>query len=164
MMPRPPAAAAAALFALAGAVAAADVWSKQWAVRTLKDAAPVEVAPFLRFVYVENTGAAFGILAGGGARWFLLAVALALCIGLAVFLWRSSHAGERLAAALIIGGAVGNMHDRLRLGYVVDFIDAHWGGYHWPAFNIADMAISCGAVWFAYLLVMEGRVKKSSSK
>lgn len=148
---------AAVLLMLISAVAAVDVLSKSWAVQKLKDAAPVELTPFLRLVYVENTGAAFGILAGGEARWLLLGVALLLCAGLSLFIWHSRHLGERFAAALVIGGAVGNMHDRYRFGYVVDFIDAHWGRYHWPAFNAADMAISCGALWFAYLLLTESR-------
>ena len=110
----------------------------------------VPVLPGVDLVMVHNTGAAFSMLAemGGWQRWFLLAAAAAICLFLLQWLRRLTP-GENMEAAgiaLIIGGAVGNMIDRAWLGYVVDFIDVYYGRYHWPAFNVADGAITSGAL------------------
>lgn len=103
--------------------------------------------PFFNLALVFNPGAAFSFLsdAGGWQRWFFVALALAVSVWLTLLI--RSHAAERLlplAAALILGGALGNVIDRIRFGAVVDFLDVHAAGWHWPAFNVADAAISLG--------------------
>lgn len=134
-----------------------DIATKNWAVEALLGAPPVVLAPFLRFVYVENTGAAFGIFAGGGVitRWALTGLSIIITAVLLFYLWRRVELMiEAAACTLIVGGAAGNLHDRLLLGYVVDFIDVHWGEYHWPAFNIADSAITGGVLLLAYSMTV----------
>jgi signal peptidase II len=110
----------------------------------------VEVLPVLDFTLLHNTGAAFSLLADapGWQRWFFIGLAGAVSVLLTVWIWRTPR-GEKmlpLALALILGGAVGNVIDRIVHGYVVDFIHAHWGDAYFPAFNIADSAITIGAV------------------
>ena len=106
------------------------------------------VTPFFNVVRAHNTGAAFSFLAGasGWQRWFFTGVGLAAA---ALILWMlKSHPGQKLfsfAMACILGGAIGNVVDRLMHGYVVDFLDFHWRGMHFPAFNVADSAITIGA-------------------
>jgi signal peptidase II len=107
------------------------------------------VTPFFNIVRVHNTGAAFSFLAsaGGWQRWFF--TALGACAALFILWMLKSHSGQRLfsfAMACILGGAVGNVIDRVLYGYVVDFLDFHWRGMHFPAFNIADSAITIGAI------------------
>ena len=145
-----PAAQRALALALAAAVFAADQLSKQWAIAGLAGEPPVVVAPFLRWVYAQNTGIAFGWFAGGGdfARALLLAITFALVALFFALMWRARARGEALALALLFGGGAGNLADRAINGYVVDFIDLHWGASHWPAFNIADMAINAGVVLY----------------
>lgn len=109
----------------------------------------VQVLPFFDLVYVFNPGAAFSFLAdhSGWQRWFFVALAVVICGWLSVLLKR--HASERLmpaACALIIGGAIGNVIDRLIHGAVIDFLYFYVGRYGWPAFNVADSAITVGAV------------------
>ncbi|MEM1082422.1 MAG: signal peptidase II, partial [Pseudomonadota bacterium] len=95
-------------------------------------------------------GAAFSLLAdaGGWQRWFFVAIALGISAFLLTWLWQLPHQARALPVALmlLLGGAIGNMVDRVRLGYVVDFIDLHARGWHWPAFNIADSAIVIGVI------------------
>ena len=109
----------------------------------------VEVLPVLDFTLLHNTGAAFSLLAGasGWQRWFFIGLACVVSVVLVVWIWRTPR-GEKLlplALALILGGAIGNVIDRIWHGYVVDFIHAHWGEAYFPAFNIADSAITIGA-------------------
>lgn len=110
----------------------------------------VPVMPFFNFTLAHNTGAAFSFLssAGGWQRWFFVVLALLVSTALIVWLKRLDKTAKLEAAslALILGGAVGNVIDRLYHGYVIDFIDIFYGSYHWPAFNIADSAICIGAV------------------
>jgi signal peptidase II len=107
------------------------------------------VAPFFNVVRAHNTGAAFSFLAsaGGWQRWFFTGIGIVAALFI-VWLLRS-HGGQRLfsfALACILGGAIGNVIDRTLHGYVVDFLDFHWAGWHFPAFNVADSAITVGAV------------------
>lgn len=108
----------------------------------------IPLTPFLNLTYVHNTGAAFSFLseAGGWQRWFFSGLALTVSIGIVVWLAKLQQ-HERLLAvalALILGGAVGNLIDRVAYGYVIDFIDVYYGNAHFPAFNIADAAINLG--------------------
>ncbi len=125
-----------------------DQVSKWAATAWLSYAEPVPVMPLLNMTLLHNTGAAFSFLAsaGGWQRWFFTLIALAISIALVIWLWRLP-ARERLtgaALALVLGGALGNLIDRVLYGYVVDFIDVYYGSWHWPAFNIADSAITVG--------------------
>ena len=109
----------------------------------------VEVLPVLDFTLLHNTGAAFSMLANasGWQRTFFIALGLVVSIALVVWMWRLPR-GEKmlpLALSLIVGGALGNVIDRVAHGYVIDFIHVHWGASYFPAFNIADSAITIGA-------------------
>jgi signal peptidase II len=108
---------------------------------------PIVVTPFLNLVMVWNRGVSFGMLnsAGALAPWLLSGLALAVVIALLVWLGRTEHWLNAIGLGLVIGGALGNVVDRLRYGAVVDFLDFHAAGYHWPAFNVADAAICIGA-------------------
>jgi len=107
-----------------------------------------EVTSFFNLVHVLNPGAAFSLLAdaGGWQRWFFLAIAVVVCSGLVWLLSRPLSGREALAYSLVLGGALGNSFDRAVRGQVIDYLDFHARGWHWPAFNIADMAIVGGAV------------------
>ena len=111
---------------------------------------PVAVMPLVAIRKAYNTGAAFSFLsdAGGWQRWFFIGLALVVIAVLVTWLRRLPAGQTRtaLALALILGGAVGNLIDRIVYGYVIDFIDFYYGSWHWPTFNIADSAISIGAV------------------
>ncbi|MFM7274567.1 MAG: signal peptidase II [Gammaproteobacteria bacterium] len=137
-------------YLLAIAVIVVDHLAKWIASQNLDYGQPVPLLPVLDLTLVHNRGAAFSFLsdAGGWQRWFFAVVAVGVSAWIA---WWLHHlpAGKRWLAAslaLILGGAVGNLADRLVLGYVVDFISVHWGPYYFPAFNIADSAITVGAV------------------
>lgn len=110
----------------------------------------IPVIPFFNLTYVHNTGAAFSFLseAGGWQRWFFAGLALVISVVIAVWLSRLQQHETLLAVALslILGGAVGNLIDRLVYGYVIDFLDVYYGTRHWPAFNIADSAITLGVI------------------
>ncbi|BEU02137.1 lipoprotein signal peptidase [Agarivorans sp. OAG1] len=115
----------------------------------------VAVTPFFNLVSVRNYGAAFSFLsdAGGWQRWFFTAIALFVS-GLLVWWMKKTPAEQKwpaIAYALVLGGAIGNVFDRVVFGYVIDFLDFYVGSYHWPSFNVADSAICVGAV----LLVLD---------
>ncbi|MEY3202639.1 MAG: hypothetical protein RIR70_2189 [Pseudomonadota bacterium] len=126
-----------------------DQLTKEAIIATLALGDRLPVLPFFDLVFVFNPGAAFSFLAdhSGWQRWFFVVLAVVICSWLALILKR--HAHERmmpLACALIIGGAIGNVIDRLIHGAVVDFLYFYVGRYGWPAFNVADSAITVGAV------------------
>lgn len=111
----------------------------------------VAVLPFFNLVLLHNTGAAFSFLAdaSGWQRWFFIFLGLGVSTVVLLWLRRLPHTGQRwLAAALtlVVGGALGNVIDRAVHGYVIDFLDFYYKTWHWPAFNVADMAIVCGAI------------------
>jgi signal peptidase II len=136
-------------FGLALVTVAADQASKGWALETWFDPPRVlEITAFLNLVAVWNSGVSFGFLAGySDTMPLILSVfAVAVAIGMSVWLLRTSVMLVAAGLGLVIGGAVGNVIDRLRFGAVVDFIDFHVAGFHWPAFNIADSAITVGVV------------------
>ena len=132
---------------LALGVLALDQVTKWAALNGLDPYEPVVVAPFFNLVLVWNRGVSFGMFAGAGASgpWLLTALAAAIGAFLIVWLYRETRAVTRLALWLVLAGAVGNLVDRVRFGAVVDFLDFHALGYHWPAFNVADSAIVIGA-------------------
>ena len=140
----------ARLAAVAAAVVAIDQWTKAWATRTLAYHQPVEViGELVRLTYTRNSGVAFGIGAGLPFPYYLFSIAAVIAI---VFLFarqRVTGLGRQIALALILGGAIGNLIDRLRSGEVVDFIEIGWGRWHWPVFNVADSAVTIGVVLFA---------------
>ena len=128
----------------------ADWLSKRLFQGWLETGGPIDVIPGFRLILVHNHGAAFGFLAsaGGWQRGFFIFVAAAVIIYLAWRLWmaRSEEKLTNIGFAMILGGAAGNLIDRVRHGYVVDFIDIYVRDWHWPAFNVADAAISIGAL------------------
>lgn len=132
------------------AVIMLDLWTKSLATARLALYEPVPVFPHFNLMLAHNEGAAFSFLAGAGGwqRWFFAAIAVAITTVMVAWIWKLKPTQRWLACALalIIGGALGNLYDRITLGYVVDFLDFWWGDYHFPAFNIADSAITVGAV------------------
>lgn len=133
---------------LSAVIVFVDLLTKHFASTLLDYAIPVEVMPSFNLTLLHNTGAAFSFLAtqSGWQRWFF--VALATVVSLALVRWLQTMEKDRwlaISVALILGGAIGNLYDRITLGYVVDFLHFYWRDYHFPAFNIADTAISIGA-------------------
>ncbi len=137
-------------YGLAMAVILLDQLSKMWVSASLDYGQPEVVTSFFNFTLLHNSGAAFSFLsdASGWQRWFFGVVALVVSLVLVVWIARLKPAKrwEAASLALILGGAIGNLYDRLVLGYVVDFIVLHYKQYAWPAFNLADSAITLGAL------------------
>lgn len=127
-----------------------DQISKQWVMHSFELYESIALMPNLNFTYVHNYGAAFSFLSdsGGWQRWFFTAIALAVSAVLVIWLRRNPANlwRQNLAFALILAGAIGNVIDRIVFGYVIDFVDVYAGDWHWPAFNVADMAITIGAI------------------
>lgn len=141
---------------LAVIVLVLDFLSKRWIEGVLAHGEVVAVTAFFNLVLAHNSGAAFSFLsnASGWQRPFFIVVA-AIASAVILYLMRK-HPTNRIfviALGLILGGALGNLVDRVNLGFVVDFLDFHYAGYHWPAFNVADSAITCGAallIWDSF--------------
>jgi signal peptidase II len=116
-------------------------------------------APFFNLVLVWNPGVSFGMFGGDEALepWILVGLALVIAAGLLVWLSRERDRASALAIGLVLGGAIGNVIDRLRLGHVIDFVHAHWNEASFPAFNVADAAISIGAVCVILDALFESR-------
>lgn len=134
---------------LAAVVIVLDQFSKALVVSSFAYGEGLVITGFFNLVHVLNHGAAFSFLAGesGWQRWFFVVLATAISLWLSVMIWR--HRGERLqpfAFVFILGGALGNVIDRVRIGAVIDFLDFHAAGYHFPAFNLADSAITLGVI------------------
>ena len=139
-----------------------DQLSKWSALSNLQIGIPEPVLPFMNWLLLFNPGAAFSFLAQGSGwqRWFFTILGLAACLYIIALLWKNQS--DKLlcwALSLILGGALGNILDRLMYGAVVDFIDLHYANWHWPAFNIADSAICIGAA-----LIIWGELSKSFGK
>ena len=145
---------AAAVFALA-----LDQTAKQMVLGSLAPGVPVSVAPFFALHLSFNAGVSFGMF----ADWFtgrplaLAAIMLGIALLLSIWLWRTAARQQAFALGAIIGGALGNIADRLRIGEVVDYLDLHVGDYHWPAFNLADAAIAAGVAILLLGEFMRGR-------
>ena len=133
-------------YGLAIAAALLDQLSKLIVVRMMPYGEVIPLTGFFNLVHARNPGAAFSFLAdaGGWQRYFLSGVALLISAWLVVMLWRRPPRHEAGALALILGGALGNLADRAHRGFVVDYLDFHWSGRHWPAFNLADVWITSG--------------------
>jgi len=144
-----------------------DQLSKLWIERTFELGDTIAVLPVLDIVRAHNTGAAFSFMAGAGGwqRWAFSVLAVGVSIALVFWLRKlalATHALLAFGLALILGGAIGNVIDRIEHGYVVDFVHAHWGAAYFAAFNVADAAISIGAVLVIFDALLEGRRKKSA--
>jgi signal peptidase II len=148
------------LLAIAVFVFLTDQLTKLWIVNQYIYGEMETITGYFNLVRVHNFGAAFSFLnnEGGWQRWGFSVFAALVSLVILVWITRLSanQKLEGLALALILGGALGNLYDRMTLGYVVDFLDFHWSGMHFPAFNIADSAISVGAV----LILVEGFIKR----
>lgn len=133
-----------------------DQASKAWALAALWPpySEGITLLPVLNLRLGFNTGVTFGMFRESAAEavWLLVAIKLAIVGFLGWWLWRTRLRAEAVGLGLIIGGALGNVLDRVRQGAVTDFVDAHYGGWHWPTFNLADVAIVCGVA----LLMLAG--------
>ena len=146
--------------AVAAVVVVLDQLSKLWVrASLLQPLRDIEVTPFFKLIYTENRGVSFSMFHSDSPAgpWLLSALALAIVAALLWWLRRVDRLLPALAIGLVIGGAVGNVIDRLRLGGVVDFLYFHLGDYYWPAFNLADSAISVGVV----ALLADGLFRRS---
>lgn len=146
-------------YLLALIVIALDLGTKYWASSVLEYGRPVVFTSFFNFTLLHNHGAAFSFLsdAGGWQRWFFTAIAVAVSITLVFWLTRcADKRREAFGFSMILGGAIGNLYDRLQHGYVVDFIVVHYQDYYWPAFNLADSAITLGAIMLLLDLFLTG--------
>ncbi len=154
-------------WAIGGTVVVLDILTKWMAVQYLSSRPRPIIGDWLTFQLVYNTGAAFGINVGPYSRWVFLVLAL-LALAVLGSMVRHAKPGDwlRLAAlGLVCGGAVGNLIDRVRSADgVVDFIDVGLGAYRWPTFNIADSAVTVGAVMLAYVLWMDGREEERAQR
>jgi len=148
---------------------ALDLASKLWVLDYLPLGGQIQVIPGLvNLVHVHNKGAAFGMMSGWSvefARLFFVATSTLVLAVVGYLWWRLPE--ERWQAALgyslIMVGALGNLLDRLRLGAVVDFLDVHWGRYHWPAFNVADSLVCVGAGFLVWVILTEEKKADASS-
>ncbi len=149
---------------LSGLVVALDQITKLAVVKAMNLYESIPVAPFFNLTYVHNTGAAFSFLsdAGGWQRWLFAILAASISVVLVIWLAKLKKHETLLAAslALILGGAFGNLIDRIAYGYVIDFLDVYYQSWHWPAFNIADSAITLGVI----LMLLESAVGKAGDK
>ena len=142
-----------------------DQGSKAWAIRRVRFRDQTVVSGVLDFVYAENSGIAFGQLQEGGSfgRWFFVVLAAAAAVAVLFYFFRTPRTDDRIlgSCALLLAGILGNLTDRVRLGFVIDFIHLHAGQYHWPTFNLADASITIGALLLAYDLIFASRNQKS---
>lgn len=146
--------------AVAGVVLVLDQASKWWIVaRVMDPPRTIEVTPFFNLVMAWNRGVSFGLFANDSkwGSWLLSGLALAITVALLVWLAKAENRVQALAIGMVVGGAVGNVIDRLRFGAVADFLDIHVAGWHWPAFNLADSGISIGVALLLFDALFGGR-------
>jgi signal peptidase II len=140
----------ALLLIVAGAIVVVDYVTKQWVMANLAFERPVELlGPYVRLTYTRNSGVAFGLGAGTSFPFYIFSIAAALAILYLFMRSRVPTLSRRIALSLILGGAIGNLIDRIRFGEVVDFIQIGTERWYWPVFNVADSAVSVGVVLFA---------------
>ncbi len=163
-VPRGSASRVMAWYGLALVLVVLDQYTKAMATEAMTYGEQIVVTPFFNWTLLHNTGAAFSFLsdAGGWQNGFFCTVAAAVSAYLVYWLYRTpkSQPWQGLALSLVLGGAIGNLYDRLMLGYVVDFIQVHYQHYYWPAFNIADSAICVGA----FILILTSFFSKELSE
>lgn len=145
-----------------------DQMSKAWAVRALRfGETKTLISNFLIFEYAKNDGIAFGGFQDTGAfgRWFLVVLAAAAAVAVLFYFFRTPRSDDRVlgACALLLAGILGNLTDRVRLGYVIDFILVHLGSYRWPNFNVADSSICVGALLLAFDMIFDSRKQRSAA-
>lgn len=152
---------------LALIILALDLISKQWVMASFWLGESISIMPFINFFYSYNSGAAFSFLAdeSGWQRWIFSLIAVVIIVILLVIMYRSDYRVRlsNAAHAMVIGGALGNFFDRIVHGVVIDFIDIYIGSWHWPTFNIADLAICTGTI----LIILESvfhSIDQSSAK
>ncbi len=140
---------------ISGLIVVIDQITKLWIDSSMRLFESIPLTSFFNLTYVHNTGAAFSFLseAGGWQRWFFALLALVISGVLIVWMVRLKQHERLMAAALslVLGGAIGNLIDRVAYGYVIDFLDFYYQSWHWPAFNVADMAICLGV----FLMLLE---------
>lgn len=145
-----------------------DQLTKYIASTSLEMYKPVAVMPMFNWTLMHNTGAAFSFLhdAGGWQRWFFTIIALVVSVVIVSWIRKLARheKWQAIALALILGGAIGNVIDRIHLGYVIDFIDVYYQQWHWPAFNIADSAIFLGVAMFIIDIFREFRRERKENK
>ncbi len=153
--------------AVSAAVVVLDLASKAWITHAFALGETREITSFFSLVLAHNTGAAFSFLAdaGGWQRWFFTLLTIVISAALVVAL-RRPHANRLvpLALALVLGGALGNLWDRLTLGYVIDFLLVHWGPHTFPAFNAADSGISVGVALLVWESVLPRRPAPAAAR
>ena len=149
---------------LAVVVLVVDQVTKQWIVEQYSLGMSDRITGFFNLVHVHNYGAAFSFLnnEGGWQRWGFSVFAAVISLIIIVWIVRLSPQQrlEGCALALILGGALGNLYDRVALGYVIDFLDFHWSGWHFPAFNVADSGITLGAI----LIILDSFLRYQNDK
>lgn len=158
-----------AYLGVTGGVFMIDQTTKAWAARVLRfNGDRSIISGFLNFAYTHNTGVAFSMLDDHGStgRWGLSAVAMVAAVLVLYFFWRTPRTDDRIlgALALLLAGIVGNVTDRLRLGFVIDFIDVQFGSWHYPTFNIADMAIVLGTILLMLDMILSKKNQNSEVK
>lgn len=163
---RKPAAITFLWYVLAIFIIGFDQWTKYLAETYLTYNSPVEILPVLDWTLRYNAGAAFSFLhdAGGWQRWFFSIIAISVSLALTIWIWRNRDSHRLLSGglALVLGGAIGNLYDRIVYGHVVDFISVHWQHSYFPAFNIADSAITIGAGLLILDSILQSRREKSN--
>ena len=137
-----------------------DYLTKKIIVAKIMPYESVNVLPFLNIVHVENKGAAFSILSNLGNKYFI-GISVIAIVAIVVYLSKLTKGLELFALSLILGGAVGNLIDRIRIGKVTDFIDVFVGKWHWPAFNVADSALTIGIILFLLASIRQGKDSKA---
>ena len=147
-------------FVISLIVIALDFSTKDAILNILTEGTSVEITPFFNLVYVFNPGVSFSMFSDVGPV-ILTVLSLFICAWIVYFIVKEKDGFSRSCLALMLGGAIGNVIDRLRFGAVVDFLDFHAFGYHWPAFNIADSAICIGVMLLIYQMTF---VKKEEKK
>ncbi len=158
-----------ALLALIPVIFALDRWTKALITANIPYLGGFEVTPFFSIVHARNTGGVFGMLSQHWAAPYVFTVlpVIVMAVLLYILLRSRLSAGKRLAVTLLLAGAVGNMYDRFVYGYVVDFLDFYIGRHHWPAFNVADSAITVGiGLWLVleFFGPKEQREKKEPAR
>jgi signal peptidase II len=153
---------------LSACIVAADQISKSYIAQRFGEFEHISVLPILDITRMHNVGAAFSFLASasGWQRWVFITLAVVVSIGIIVWLLRLKSGAHGLLAcglSLVLGGALGNLIDRIRLGFVIDFIHFHWNGAYFPAFNVADSAITMGAACLLLDALFEGRRKPDAN-